>query len=416
MRLLHLGDIHIGVENYGRIDPATGYHTRLQDFARCLERAVDLALEHEVDAVLFAGDAYRTATPSPTHQQVLAGALLRLLHAGLPIVMITGNHDLPVSYGRATSLDIFATFAPEQVKVVRRPELVTLATRSGPLQVACVPWPTRSSVLADEEIAGQADRDIRIWLETRLRAVIDQLAEQVDVAQPAVLLSHLTVMGASFTGSEQMLLGSVDPVVSPGMLANPRFDYVALGHVHRHQNLNPTGRPAVVYCGSLDRIDFGEAKDAKGVCLVTLGEGADPAARAARYDFLAVPARPFVPIELDIAPEAEPTEWLVKQIDGFPIADAVVRLRYRCTDDQERALDLRAVRAALREAHLVAGITRERPADPRRPRVEINEHHDTLDALGRYLDSRPDLTPLREELLVAAREFDEQLTRRDDAG
>ena len=79
MRLLHFADTHIGVETYGRLDPETGQHSRHADFARCLERAVDLALEHEVDAALFAGDAYRTATPSPTHQQIFAGALSRLL-------------------------------------------------------------------------------------------------------------------------------------------------------------------------------------------------------------------------------------------------------------------------------------------------------------------------------------------------
>ena len=327
VRLLHLGDIHIGVENYGRVDPATGYHTRLQDFARCLEHAVDVALEQQVDAVLFAGDAYRTASPSPTHQQVLAGALLRLLAAGLPIVMVTGNHDLPVSFGRATSLDIFATFAPEQIRVVRRPELVTIDTRSGPLQVACLPWPTRSSVLADEELAGKSDRDIRTWLETRLRECIDAFAAQVDPAQPAVLLSHIIALEAVFSGSEQMLLGSIDPVVSNGMLANPAFDYVALGHVHRHQNLNAASRPPVVYCGSLDRIDFGEHKDAKGVCLVTIGDGADPETRAASFDFVGVPARPFLPIELDIPPEAEPTQWLTGKLDGYELADAVVRLR-----------------------------------------------------------------------------------------
>ena len=107
LTFLHFADLHLGVENYGRLDPATGLHTRIQDFAQSLSTAFDLAIEEEVDLVVFAGDAYKTCDPNPTHQREFARQLRRLQQASIPIVLIVGNHDTPAAFGKATSIDIF---------------------------------------------------------------------------------------------------------------------------------------------------------------------------------------------------------------------------------------------------------------------------------------------------------------------
>ncbi|MEC8931542.1 MAG: metallophosphoesterase [Candidatus Latescibacterota bacterium] len=72
MRLLHLADLHLGTENYGRLDPATGLHSRLMDFLQCLASLFDHAIDEQFDAVLLAGDVYRTPTPNPTWQREFA--------------------------------------------------------------------------------------------------------------------------------------------------------------------------------------------------------------------------------------------------------------------------------------------------------------------------------------------------------
>ncbi|HJW87988.1 MAG TPA: metallophosphoesterase, partial [Dehalococcoidia bacterium] len=69
MKLLHFSDLHLGVETYGHIDPATGLSSRLGDFLRCLDVVVDRALEGDVDLVLFCGDAYKSRRPEPTEQR-----------------------------------------------------------------------------------------------------------------------------------------------------------------------------------------------------------------------------------------------------------------------------------------------------------------------------------------------------------
>ena len=80
IKILHFADLHLGVENYGRLDPQTGLSTRLADFLRCFDFLVDHAAHHDVDLALFAGDAFKTRDPSPTYQREFARRIRRLAH------------------------------------------------------------------------------------------------------------------------------------------------------------------------------------------------------------------------------------------------------------------------------------------------------------------------------------------------
>ena len=83
MKILHLADLHLGVESYGRIDPATGLSTRLLDFLSALDQVVDYALKNKVDLVLFCGDAYKSRDPSQTQQREFAKRIKRLSESGM---------------------------------------------------------------------------------------------------------------------------------------------------------------------------------------------------------------------------------------------------------------------------------------------------------------------------------------------
>jgi len=74
IKLVHFADLHLGVENYGRLDPTTGLSSRLTDFLRAFDQVVDYALDeaNDVDLVVFAGDAFKTRDPSPTYQRAFA--------------------------------------------------------------------------------------------------------------------------------------------------------------------------------------------------------------------------------------------------------------------------------------------------------------------------------------------------------
>ena len=109
MRILHFSDLHIGVENYGRLNPNTGFSTRLNDFLFSLDQVVEWALTEDVDLVLLAGDAYKGRDPNQTHQREFATGLARLSNAGIPSVLLVGNYDLPSVVSRATAVEIFRT-------------------------------------------------------------------------------------------------------------------------------------------------------------------------------------------------------------------------------------------------------------------------------------------------------------------
>ena len=109
IRLLHFADLHVGIEAFGSIDPCTGVTARVLDFLARFDELIAYALAHEADLVIFSGDAFKTRSPSPTYQRAFAKRIKRLSDAGIPVVLLVGNHDLPTMTQRASTLDIFRT-------------------------------------------------------------------------------------------------------------------------------------------------------------------------------------------------------------------------------------------------------------------------------------------------------------------
>ena len=135
MKILHFADLHLGVETYGRVDPATGLSSRLQDFLSSFDQLVDFAIENRVDLVLFCGDAYKTREPSQTQQREFARRINRLSTSNIPIFLLIGNHDMPNAVGRATATEIFDTLAIKNVYVANRPDVYHIPTSSGTVQI-----------------------------------------------------------------------------------------------------------------------------------------------------------------------------------------------------------------------------------------------------------------------------------------
>ena len=170
MRILHLSDIHVGVENHAR--PATeadlaalpehfapgadrsrylGASTRMLDLLASFDYAVDYALRNGVDLVLFAGDAYKSRDPSLTHQREFASRVARLANGGVPVFLTTGNHDVPHAPNRTTALDIFPTLDVPNVAVGHELATHRVETRAGPAQVVALPWIRMAAFMARDE-------------------------------------------------------------------------------------------------------------------------------------------------------------------------------------------------------------------------------------------------------------------------
>ena len=150
IRLLHFADAHIDIASSGRHDPQTGLPIRVMDFLKSLDEIVDTAIREKVDLVLFAGDAYKDRTPAPTFQREWGRRVMRLSRAGIPTLLLVGNHDLSPALGRAHALENFDTLDVPHVKVVDRPVFLGPQDLEGlPLQVLALPWISRSLILPD---------------------------------------------------------------------------------------------------------------------------------------------------------------------------------------------------------------------------------------------------------------------------
>ena len=297
IKLLHLADLHIGMENHGRLDPSTGLHTRLIDYLERLDEAIDVGLDAGVDVVLIAGDVYKSRTPNPTHQREFAKRIQRIRRAGLPVVILTGNHDIAPTAGRAHSIEIFETLMVEGVTIADRARLHMVETRAGPLQLIALPWVTRHALLTREELRLASFLEVEAMLLQRVDNFLRTTAEQLDPNLPAVLAAHGTIDGATVGVERQIMLGK-DLVLPRGMVALPTIDYVAMGHIHKHQVLGE--HPPIVYPGSIERIDFGEEHEDKGCVLVEVEKG------KTRWCFHKLAARPFVTISVDVRSSPEP--------------------------------------------------------------------------------------------------------------
>ncbi len=396
LNLLHLADIHFGMENYGRLDPATGLNRRLLDFSRSVHHAIDYALENDVHLAVFAGDIYKHRDPDPSWQREFARCVRRLVEAQVPVVILIGNHDLPNTLGKAHAVEIFDTLPLDRITVMAKPEMHFIDTRVGQVQVAGFPYLTRSFVLSREQYKDKLLEEINQLMMEQAEMIFRQFAEQVDPNLPAILTVHGSVANAILSSEQSIMMVGHDPIIPLSVLTHPAWDYVALGHIHRHQDLNEGQHPPVVYSGSIERIDFGEEHEDKGFVWAKVRKG------STTYMFVPVPARPFVILRLD-AQEGDPLELLDAELERRDITDAIVRVIITVTAEQSDLIQERQIRERLNAAYLVAGIAKEEiKAAPRSRDSELTESLGPMQALERYIASNPDYADRQQALLERA--------------
>lgn len=397
IKFVHTADIHYGMENYGKIDAKTGIHTRLLDFDYAFNACITRAIKENVDFFLFCGDAYKTANPSPTQQRLLFKALLRLQQARIPIILVVGNHDNPLTFGKAHALEILADIPLEGFHVIEQPKIISLETKNGPINIVGIPWPTRNSIALNKNLYLPA-YELTSYISKALSTIIQQLANQLDPTIPAVLAGHLTVSNGLFSGSEKRAVYGNDPILLPSQLAITPFDYVALGHLHRHQNLNKDGIP-VVYAGSIERIDFGERKEDKGFCLVNI-----PAKGMANYEFCTSPMRPFIQIEVQIHSDDDQTKKIIEAIKKHPIEKTILKIVYYLPADTSDRVDISAVQKSCASAHFIVAITPIKTFSIRERRKVLNINMDIKTLLENYFSTKPELSTIQNQLVEKALE------------
>ena len=196
-------------------------------------------------------------------------------------------------------------------------------------------------------------------------------------------------------------------------VGHPAFNYIALGHIHKHQVLSHN--PPVVYAGSLERLDFSEEEEDKGFYVVEIEPGKETDKRQVSFDFYPIVGRRFLTININIEPgDANPTATILKAIaeQGGKVKEAIVRLDISLPAEIEGQLRDNDIRNTLKEAHyftIAKDIKRE-------TRLRLGkwtaEELTPLDALKAYLESKK-VPPERTKLLLEYGEklIQEQRTR-----
>lgn len=424
MKILCLGDVHLGAgTDYGRVPFGEG--SRLEDQRQVLQRIAKLAADEEVDLILFAGDAFHRRRPTPSEILVWR----EFVDAVPYLVAVDGNHDVE-SADRPSALETVRGLYPYRVS--RRPEVIcpygeNAGTRADTTYVATLPWTPPSRLVAS--LNGQVERDeVNTVCAELLIAAARELRAQIPEEATAILLAHWSVSGSSLPNGlpvDQLR----EPVLPLPDLEALGFDFIVLGHIHNPGPLGtfPPGQiqPYVFYTGSSAVADFGEAEVAHGAWII------DTEPVAERLRFVPIEDRRFVTVDVDLTTNfelgtldgvehAEPydprvdedeTDVIAAMIaEQFPLTDAVVRVRYRCTSEQARRVDAAALRALLNDAgvskvySLAADVVR---GD--RARVEgVDENLSEREALDAWIEANAALVgnkadPLR-ELVARVRE------------
>lgn len=406
---IHTADIHFGVENYGKLDPETGVHTRLLDFERALNACIDYAIEQKVDLFVFAGDAYKTANPSPTQQKLLMKCLFRLYEAGIIVIIVVGNHDNPLSFGKATSLDVFGNIPIDGFHVISKPKSILVNTKNGPVQIVGIPWPARNNISINNKHVLKTATEITECISQNVAHLIEKFAQELDPNIPAILTGHLTVTSGIFSGSEKRAIFGNDPVFMPSQLAISPFDYVALGHLHRFQNLNPNGYPALVYSGSIERVDFGERKEDKGFCHVKINAKGET-----QFEFIKSPMRKFIQIDCQLKSDEDLTKQIVEQIRLHEIRDAVIKIIYRLPSGVTDNVNLRIIQENCQEAMYLVGVIPIREFETRQNRaqnikIDMNLHS----LLTTYFDAKTEFAAKKDSLIEKAMQLQETLDKQE---
>lgn len=338
LRVLHFADAHIDIANYGRHDPTTGLPLRVMDFLQALDQIVETAVSQKVDLVIFAGDAYKDRNPQPTFQKAWGKRIMRLSAAKIPTVLLVGNHDVSPAMGRAHTLHEFDTLAVPYVHVADKIRLFGPDQLGIPAQIITIPWVSRSQFMTRQGVLEQSEQEMLRNLEERVTHGVEQEMKKTDPHLPLILTAHASVQGAKY-GSERMVMLGHELILGGNLVNNPRLDYVALGHIHKHQCLTAVNQhPPVVYPGSIERIDFGEARETKGFVLAEISKG------KTSWEFVKLKTRRF----LDFKPETRDADSFMSDImaqlpDPDGVADAICRVQLRYPRDWEPLLDERAI-------------------------------------------------------------------------
>lgn len=265
MRILHTADWHAGRTLHG-VD-------RTPEVRAVLDELAEMAVSERVDVIVVAGDVYDSRNPSAAAEDAVYNFFLRTGAAGIPSVVIAGNHDSPARLDAVTNmLRLAKVHTVGSFRPAGQGGLVQLQLDAGLLKVAALPFLSERRMIDAEallrtDLGAQRDSYREV-----MRKLVNNLTGGFDHTSVNVLAMHTTFEGATLANSEYAF-HSTSSYTVPASIVPHTANYVALGHIHKPQGVEGLPENKARYSGSPLQLDFGEVGDAKSALLVEAQPG-----------------------------------------------------------------------------------------------------------------------------------------------
>lgn len=318
MRIIHTSDWHLGQYFYGK--------SRANEHQQFIHWLLNQVKDHNVDAIIVAGDIFDTATPPSYARQMYFNFISDLQRLDCQLIVLAGNHDSVSMLAEskellgALSTRVIANVTDTSIERNLAEQVFAIKDKQGkPKAVICaVPFIRPRDVIKSQTGQSATDKSKSLQqaivshyqnlFEHAQQLVSEQINEQGDLKLPIIATGHLTALGITASDSvRDIYIGTLESLPCN---AFPAADYIALGHIHRAQKVGKNEH--IRYCGSPIALSFDEAKQKKRVLMVDFEQG-----KLATITDLTVPCfQPLVMVKTSIENLSQAVEALVNDLLG----------------------------------------------------------------------------------------------------
>ena len=354
MKIITFADAHIGISTYSTIDPKTNLNTRVLDSLNGIDQIINYAEENNIKYILFAGDMFKNALPSPTLVREINKRIKASAEKGIKWIIQDGNHDVSPLETAKSALDPLSTLKVENVEHTRFEKTYMIDNN-----IRVLVLPTYTTQEEVENILSKYNDDIK-----------------------TIVMGHFTSLNAKLN---DWLIASNEDAIDIKIFQKPNILAVVLGHLHKHQILNTN--PLSYYCSSTIRTDFNEEHDKKGFVVLDIDNNYNVS-----YIFKEIKTQEFLSVKMDLVGEDDAQANVMAYLNHIKkdLIDKVVRVQL--TLDKENNIDDNEILEFLKNNNVsyIANISKIFDREQLIRNKDINEQITEEEALREYFKDNSD--------------------------
>ena len=354
MKIITFADAHIGISTYSTIDPKTNLNTRVLDSLNGIDQIINYAEENNIKYILFAGDMFKNALPSPTLVREINKRIKASAEKGIKWIIQDGNHDVSPLETAKSALDPLSTLKVENVEHTRFEKTYMIDNN-----IRVLVLPTYTTQEEVENILSKYNDNIK-----------------------TIVMGHFTSLNAKLN---DWLIASNEDAIDIKIFQKPNILAVVLGHLHKHQILNTN--PLSYYCSSTIRTDFNEEHDRKGFVVLDIDNNYNVS-----YIFKEIKTQEFLSVKMDLVGEDDAQANVMAYLNHIKndLIDKVVRVQL--TLDKENNIDDNEILEFLKNNNVsyIANISKIFDREQLIRNKDINEQITEEEALREYFKDNSD--------------------------